>query len=227
MPDAETFPLGISVSQGGSSTVIPSTPISSTGGACNDPNSFRVAIVDSGLQGNHPDLPCRNIKSSNSNCIGVSLGIDGEPWSAPASRAWHGTHVFGIMAATGDNDQGVTSMVPDSESAGICYLIVRVFNDAGKGQFVSVLFEGIDWAITHGANVINMSLSGGSVYKTGQATFNKAHAAGILSVAAAGNGGSSKSMRYPASYDHVLSVAATDNSGYVFVTALVVVSCQS
>jgi hypothetical protein len=213
MPESETTPIGIAVSQGGRSDIIPATSTSSGGnGACNDPNSFRVAIVDSGIQGNHPDIPCRNIDSGNSNCIGVSIGIDGQSWWAPATRAWHGTHVFGTIAAIGNNGQGVTSMVPDSDASGICYMIVRVFDDAGSGQFASVLFEGIDWAISEGANVINMSLSTGSIYTTGQATFNAAKAAGILSVAAAGNGGKT-TLRYPASYDHVISVAATDNSG--------------
>jgi serine protease len=213
MPDAEAFPVGIKVSQGGSRTAIHRTTASAgSGGACNDPNSFKVAIVDSGLQGNHPDLPCRNVNAADSNCIGESFGVGNLPWFAPGAKAWHGTHVFGTMAANGDNDQGVTSMVPDSEASDICYMIIRVFDDDGNGQFASVLFEGIDWAISQGANVINMSLSGGSKYMTGQATFDRAHAAGILSVAAAGNGGSA-SLRYPASYNHVISVAATDNWG--------------
>jgi hypothetical protein len=220
MPEAEMTPPGIARSQGGSSTVIPTTTSSFTAvpgngsGVCNDPNSFRVAIIDSGLQGNHPDLPCRNTNSGNSNCIGTSFGVRGQPWWAPGSRAWHGTHVFGTMAAVGNNNQGVTSMVPDSETFGICYLVVRVFDDNGSGQYASVLFEGIDWAISEGAKVINMSLSGASTFRTGQATFDTAHAAGILSVAAAGNSGGA-SLRYPASYNHVISVAATDNSGYV------------
>lgn len=213
MPEAETTPVGIAVSQGGSSNIIPATTSYTGGdGACNDPKSFRVAIVDSGVQGNHPDLPCRNINSATSNCIGVSLGINNEPWWAPGTRAWHGTHVMGTIAAVGDNDQGITSMVPNSAASGICYMFVRVFDDAGSGQYASVMFEGIDWAISNGANVINMSLSGPSTYITGQATFNFANAAGILSVAAAGNGGTS-GLRYPASYNHVISVAATDNWG--------------
>jgi serine protease len=219
MPDAETIPVGITLSQGGRSTIIPSTPSSSTtsnSGACNDPNSFKVAIIDSGVQGNHPDIPCRNVNAVDSNCMGASFGVDGQPWFAPGSRAWHGTHVFGTMGAIGDNNRGVTSMVPNSEDSNICYMFARVFDDQGNGQFVSVLFQGIDWAISQGANVINMSLSGGSIFRTGQATFNAAYAAGILSVAAAGNGGSS-SLRYPASYEHVISVAATDDSGYVTV----------
>jgi hypothetical protein len=215
MPEAEKTPEGIKISQGGNSTIIPKTSTFTAGGngACNDPNSFKVAIIDSGVQSNHPDIPCRG-NSDNSNCKGASFGINGEPWSDPGSRAWHGTHVFGTLAAVGNNGLGVTSMVPDSETSGICYLFVRIFNDAGTGQYASVMFEGINWAIDEGANVINMSLSGGSTYRTGQTTFDRAKRAGILSVAAAGNGGGN-SLRYPASYDHVISVAATDNSGYV------------
>jgi serine protease len=99
-------------------------------------------------------------------------------------------------------------LVPDS--GGICYLISRVFDDAGNGQYTSRVFETIDWAIDEGADVNNMSLGGGGKYPTGQATFDEAYNRGILSVAAAGNTGST-SLSYPASYEKVISVAAVDS----------------
>jgi serine protease len=207
-PDAERIPPGISVAQGRSS-VIPTPPSSSTG-ACNDPNSFKVAIIDSGLDASHPDIPCRDINAVDTNCKGTSIGINGQAWYEPSSRAWHGTHVFGTIGAIGGNNQGVTSMLPTSN--GICYLIARVFDDDNNGQFASVIFEGIDWAISEGANVINMSLSGPTTYTTGQRTFDAAYAKGALAVAAAGNGDST-AFRYPASYDKVLAVAAVDSNG--------------
>jgi serine protease len=222
MPDAEGTPIGIGLSQGGNSDIIPATPpssssSSSSSGACNDPNSFKVAIVDSGLQADHPDVPCRDVNDVDTNCMGASFGIGDLPWYAPQNQAWHGTHVFGTIGATGNNGIGITSMVPNSDDNNICYMIVRVFGDDGGGQYASVLFEGINWAIGEGANVINMSLSGSQTYVTGQSTFNVAQARGILSVAAAGNG-NSDSLRYPASYNHVISVAAVDNYGYVHKT---------
>jgi hypothetical protein len=100
-------------------------------------------------------------------------------------------------------------LVPDS--GGICYLIARVFDDAGNGQFTSVINEGIDWAIDQGADVINMSLGGGGFSQTGQNLFYKAHILGVLSVASAGNNGNTQ-LSYPASYDNVISVAAVDQN---------------
>jgi serine protease len=201
---SDYLPYGIPQAQGNSAR-LPLAP--STSGACNDPNSFKVAVIDSGLEVAHPDVPCHPINDSDTNCKGVSMGVNGEPWYAPEDNGYHGTHVFGTIGAIGGNNQGVTSMVPDS--AGICYLTARVFDDAGNGQYMSVIFQGVDWAIEEGADVINMSLGGGGFYQTGQDLFDKAHALGVLSVAAAGNNGSTQ-LSYPASYDKVISVAAVD-----------------
>jgi serine protease len=201
---ADFLPYGIAQAQGNSAR-LPSAP--STSGACSDPNSFKVAVIDSGLEVAHPEVPCRPIDESDTNCKGVSIGVNGEPWYAPQNWGYHGTHVFGTIGAIGGNGKGVTSMVPDS--GGICYLIGRVFDDAGNGQYVSRIFEAIDWAIDEGADVINMSLGGGGKYRTGKATFDEAYKRGALSVAAAGNNGSSQ-LSYPASYEKVISVAAVN-----------------
>jgi serine protease len=201
----ESVPYGIPQAQGDSAGL---PPAPSTSGACNDPDSFKVAVIDSGLEVAHQDVPCRPIDESDTNCKGVSIGVS-EPWYAPKDNGYHGTHVFGTIGAIGGNEEGVTSMVPDS--GGICYLIGRVFDDAGNGQSFSRIFEAIEWAIDEGADVINMSLGGGGKYQTGQATFDEAYNRGILSVAAAGNGGST-SLNYPASYEKVISVAAVDSN---------------
>jgi serine protease len=203
---SDFVPYGIPQAQANSAGL---PPAPSTSGACNDPNSFKVAVIDSGLEVAHPDVPCRSINDSDTNCKGVSIGVNGEPWYAPKDNAYHGTHVFGTIGAIGGNNEGVTSMVPDS--GGICYLTGRVFDDAGNGQYTSRIFEAIDWAIDEGADVINMSLGGGGPSQTGQNLFNEAHKRGALSVAAAGNDGST-SKSYPASYEKVISVAAVDDN---------------
>jgi serine protease len=201
---SDFVPYGIPQAQADSAR-LPLAP--STSGACNDPNSFKVAVIDSGLEVAHVDAPCRSIDDADTNCKGISMGVNGEPWYAPKDNGYHGTHVFGTIGAIGGNGEGVTSMVPDS--GGICYLTARVFDDAGNGQYTSVILDAIEWAIDQGADVINMSLGGGGYTQTGQNLFYEAHIMGVLSVAAAGNNGSTE-LSYPASYDKVISVAAVD-----------------
>jgi serine protease len=208
-PDSESVPFGISMTKGDSS-MIPVSRGSSSSSACSDPDSFKVAIIDSGVEADHPDIPCRDINDLDTNCKGISIGIGDLPWYAPTRRAGHGTHVFGTIGAIGGNDEGVAGMVPDS--AGICYLIARVSDDDSNVVYASTVFEAIDWAITQGANVINLSLGGATFYQAGQNLIDKAHENGALTVATAGNSGS-ENLHYPGSFDHVLSVAAVDADG--------------
>jgi hypothetical protein len=205
--DSESIPIGISMTKG-DSTIIPASRGSSS--ACSNPDSFKVAIIDSGVQVGHPDIPCLPIDDPDTNCKGVSIGIDGQPWYAPKGKAGHGTHVFGTIGAIGGNGEGVAGMVPNSD--GICYLIGRVFGDEGNGQYASYVFEAIDWAISEKANVINISSSGPAKYVSGQLSFDMAYANGALTVASAGNHGSD-APQYPASFDHVLSVTAVKDDG--------------
>jgi hypothetical protein len=101
-------------------------------------------------------------------------------------------------------------MLPDS--SGICYLIVRVFDDDNNGQYASILYEGVDWAISQGANVINISSGGPLKSRTGQVSFDRAYGNGALVVASAGNMGSS-ALQYPAGFNRVLGVAAVEDDG--------------
>jgi serine protease len=204
--DSESVPLGIAETKG-DSRLIPTPQGSSS--ACSDPKSFKVAIIDSGVQVGHPDIPCLPIDDPDTNCKGTSFGID-DPWYDPQGSAGHGTHVFGTIGAIGGNHKGVVGMVPDSD--GICYLIARVFDDEGNGIYASSVFEAIDWAVSEGANVINMSLGGDSYYRAGQEAIDSAYAKGALSVASAGNSGS-ETFKYPASFNHVTSVAAVTTAG--------------
>lgn len=205
-PDSESVPYGISMTKGDSS-LIPTAQRSSS--ACSDPNSFKVAIIDSGVQVGHPDIPCLPIDDPNTNCKGTSIGTV-DLWYDPKGSAGHGTHVFGTIGAIGGNDEGVTGMLPDSD--GICYLIARVIDDEGHGIYASSVIEAIDWAVSEGANVINMSLSGETYFQAGQDAVASAYANGALSVASAGNSGM-ETFNYPASFDHVISVAAVDTAG--------------
>jgi hypothetical protein len=103
------------------STVIPS---STTVGDCNDPSSFKIAIIDTGYWVNHPDSPC-----GGENCIGETFVSD--PWDAP-SRQWHGTHVMGIIGGVGGSgEDSNVGVIPQLNN--ICYMHYRVFDESGAG----------------------------------------------------------------------------------------------
>ena len=86
----------------------------------------------------------------------------------------------------------------------------------GELGFGSVLSEtmAIEWAIDHRANVINMSLGADMPAISEEIACNRAYSAGILLVAVSGNAGFGvdSDVDYPAKYDSVVAVAATDNS---------------
>jgi len=195
----------------GNSPLIPTTTAI---GNCSDPSSFKVAIVDSGFQANHPDSPC--VPDGNGgyiNCMGNNFGHN-DPWDKPVNEA-HGTHVQGTMSAVGGNGLGIVGMIPDGN--GICWMTARVFDDLGNGAYWSTIFAGVSWAVSNGAKVINMSL-GGPYSTTGYNFFRDNANKDVSFVAAAGNCRCSD-YSYPASFTGVVSVAAVRPNKYVFTSS--------
>jgi serine protease len=116
--------------------------------------------------------------------------------------------VAGTIAAATDNGIGVAGV-----SWGAMIMPVRVLDSTGYGSYSRVM-EGIEWAVQHGAQVINMSLGGASYPgEAFEATIRDAHSRGITLVAATGNE-SSQTVLYPAAFPEVIAVGATlrDNS---------------
>jgi subtilisin family serine protease len=138
-----------------------------------------VAVVDSGVQAGHPDLAGQ-----------IGAGYDVVQHDAtPQDGDGHGTHVSGIIAAVSGNGVGVESVAP-----GATIMPIRVLGDDGGGSTDDVA-AGVDYARTHGADVINLSLGsevpligaiGGDAF---DAAVQRAVGAGIVVVAAAGNNG--------------------------------------
>ncbi len=87
---------------------------------------------------------------------------------------------------------------------------VKVLDASGNGTFADVA-AGISWAADNGAQVINLSLGGTSGSAVLQSAVDYAYGKGAVIVAAAGNSGSNFVL-YPARYDHVIAVGATDNT---------------
>jgi len=156
--------------------------------------TIKVALLDSGVDDDHPDISSQVVDWSNFS--------DSTTYT---DQIGHGTHVAGIVAASTNNGLGV---------AGIGYqtklMSVKVLSDRGYGQY-SWIAQGIYYATDHGARVINLSLGGTSDSITLRQAVDYAWSHGVVVVAAAGNSGSSRPI-YPAYYDHVIAVAAVDSS---------------
>ena len=158
-------------------------------------DGVKVAIIDTGVS-EHQDL---NIKK------GVSFTSYTNSYEDDNG---HGTHVAGIIAA-GQNPNGLRGVAP-----GVELYAIKVLDQDGYG-FHSNLIKGIEWAIEHSVDIINLSIGGieGSHFlEAALEVAYKEH--DILLVAAAGNNGSYQaegtSVDFPGAYDSVIAVAATD-----------------
>jgi len=160
----------------------------------------RVAIIDSGIDYTHPDL--------GANYVGGYDFVNND--SDPMDDNGHGTHVAGTVAAI-KNGVGVVGVAPAASLYGL-----KVLNSSGSGSFSNVI-AALQWAVDNGIQVTNNSYGAGSdPGSTVKAAFDNSAAAGILHVAAAGNSGNCKgnnnTVGYPARYDSVIAVAATNQS---------------
>lgn len=158
-----------------------------------------VAIIDTGIDPSHPDLSVKG----GVNFVFNRGKLDPAKW---ADDNGHGTHVAGIVAAM-DNSIGVVGVAP-----GANLYAVKVLNKSGTG-YMSDVIAGIDWAVTHGMRVANMSLGSSAGTLALETAVNNAYSLGLVLVAAAGNSGDcdllTDNVGYPAKYDAVIAVAAT------------------
>jgi serine protease len=151
-----------------------------------------LCIIDSGYYQDHEDLP---------NAIGGYSQVD-DNWARDGFG--HGSHVGGTIAAE-NNSLGVVGVTPGT----VNLYIVKFFGDDGNATYASNLVDALNRCTAAGANVVSMSLGGSRSVRSELTAFNTAYSAGVLSIAAAGNDGTT-AYSYPASYDSVMSVAAID-----------------
>ena len=193
-----------------------------------------VAVLDTG-QINHPDLIANMpegwgvdmienpVTSRDGDGRDMNPTDEGDWCSYPSS--WHGTHVAGTIGAA-QNDTGISGVAPN-----VSILHVRVLGRCG-GSFNDVI-DGIRWAAgltttwdgqqwsnygltvnAHPADVINMSLGGGSAcWGTLQTAITQARAAGTVVVTAAGNSTVDAASFTPANCNDTVTVAATGRVG--------------
>jgi serine protease len=163
--------------------------------------SVIVAVLDTGVA--YEDFgPFR--KAPDWGGTVFALGFNVLDGSAHANDDnFHGTHVASVIAEATDNGEGV---------AGLCFrcaiLPVKVLDDEGVGSFFDVA-EGLDFAASRGAKVVNMSLGGTGGSQALRQAVDRAVAAGAVVVASAGNDGVS-SVEFPAALPNVIAVGAVD-----------------
>ena len=186
-------------------------------GAINAGIAVTVAVIDTGVQLDHPDLINRLAPTStwgkclSSPCTAYSAS---DSTTFPTDGDGHGTHVAGIIAAETDNAIGVAGVAGDRP---VLLMPVQVLDAKGNGTTDGVA-AGITWSVTKGAKVINLSLGGDQNTQAVNSAIDAAYSAGVLVVVSAGNCGGSNFLAngchsqnekdYPAGY------ADTGSNGY-------------
>ncbi|NCQ90497.1 MAG: S8 family serine peptidase [Microcystis aeruginosa LG13-03] len=177
-----------------------------------------VAVLDTGVDRNHADL-AGNIWTNAGEIANDGLDNDSNGYVDDV-YGWnfangnnntldgnsHGTHVAGTIAAA-NNGFGATGVAYNSR-----IMPVKVLSDSGSGTYSGVA-QGIRYAVDNGADVINMSLGGGSTDSAVQSALQYASSRGVIVVMAAGNEGAAQ-PGYPASSatSWGLAVGAVDSS---------------
>ncbi len=162
-----------------------------------------VAVLDNGVQLDHPDLASNIIEGYD--CLRNVSG--GAPYN---STDGHGTPVAGIIAAIKDNDIGISGVAPNCK-----ILPVRIAEGATVN--ITKAAEGVGWAIDHGADVINCSWGGPEpngllTAAIKNATTQGRDGKGCVVVCAAGNENSNK-VSQPAALYYVMAVGAISHNG--------------
>jgi subtilisin family serine protease len=187
-----------------------------------------IAILDTGIDYNHQDLvgniwqntgetDCTNGIDDDSNgyiddCKGWDfVNNDNDPMDDNG----HGTHVAGIAGAVGNNNTGISGVLWTAR-----LMPVKILDETGEGTVDNEIL-GIDYAVQNGAKIINASYGGSGYSQSEYFALTDANFAGVLFIAAAGNGGddgigdnNDLTPEYPASYNlpNIISVAATDQN---------------
>ncbi len=157
----------------------------------------KICIIDSGYDNSHEDLAGNAVTGEYDSGTGW--------WYTDENH--HGTHVAGTIAAINNSGTGVVGVNANKQ---IKLHIVKVFG-AQAWAYSSSLATAANKCKAAGANVISMSLGGSTSNNTEKNTFASLEAAGILSIAAAGNDGNTRAS-YPAGYASVVSVGAVDEN---------------
>jgi subtilisin family serine protease len=170
-------------------------------------NGARVAVLDTGIDMDHPDLVANIDAGSSKNCI--------NPSAAPNDGYGHGTHVAGTVAAPLNGGPGVVGVAPEAD-----LVAVKIFDDAGNSSeslvlcgFDHVMSLNADADSSNDIDVMNMSFGeqrawGSCLTDPLHAAVCSAHTAGVIMVAGSGNSAVDAGSFVPAAFPEVISVSA-------------------
>jgi len=166
-----------------------------------------IAILDTGVDYDHEDLGGNMWDDGGGNCGYDYVNGDNDPNDDHSES--HGTHCAGIAAAVTNNSTGIAGVSWKSK-----IMAVKVLDDVGSGT-LDMELNGINYAVTNNADIISMSFGTVDYPPTPtdieRDTINDAYAKGCVIVAASGNE-NQPYVAYPAAYENVIAVGATDEN---------------
>src|SRR5690349_9406828 len=160
-----------------------------------------VAVIDSGVDATHPDLLGQVLPGADF----VDGSTDGR-----VDPVGHGTTVAGLIAGRDDDSVGVVGLAPRAK-----ILPVRVLDKNNKYDDPAIVAKGINWAVDHGATVINLSLGGQLRSDVLASALDYAAAHDVVVIACTGNvmaGTASREVWYPARAPGVVAVGGLAGS---------------
>ena len=178
-----------------------------------------VAVIDSGIDWYHPDLPGGALWRNDREVPGNGTDDDGNGYAddligwnfidnhaKPWDEDGHGTFVAGVIAAGRGNGTGIAGINPAAR-----IMVLKALDAFGRGH-ASMVAEAIAYAADNGARVVNLSLGGRTLTRIEQAAVDHAVARGAVVVVAAGNDGEEVAGYSPAGLEGVITVTATDRA---------------
>ncbi|WP_168060895.1 S8 family serine peptidase [Candidatus Manganitrophus noduliformans] len=171
-------------------------------------NNVIVAVLDTGVLFNHPDLSARLIPGFDFVDNDPNANDDGDDPRGESS-SFHGTHVAGTIGAETHNNSGVAGVTRQTQIMPLRVLGEGGGTDADIAEAILHAAGGEDPNTPKRAHIINMSLGGQGFSQTMQNAITTARNKGVIVVAAAGNENTS-ALTSPAGLDGVISVSAVD-----------------
>lgn len=168
--------------------------------------SVVVAIIDTGVS---PFSEINTRLTNGADFTNTYVREDTYPGQYSYDGSFHGTAIASLISAQ-HNSLGIAGMAPN-----VTLMPIKVFPDGQETTSLSLVAEGIIWAVDHGADILNLSLGGDDTQIELKSAIEYANTNDVLVVAASGNDSYTNKVSYPAAYDEVIAVGAANSSNLV------------